>query len=91
MLSDNHNKQNVGTAKYRRRNEVEDKTEYKPYVSKHTFKRREKKTLRQRCAEVCKQDMVESNNHNFKIVRQIKDSKPTKTICNIGNQTYMFT
>lgn len=86
MLSDNHNKQNVGTAKYRRRNEVEDKTEYKPYVSKHTFRKRGKKTI-----QVDKPTTVRGENHNFKITKQIKNSKPTKTICKIGNQTYTFT
>ena len=78
---------NVCKAIYRRRNEVEDKTEYKKYTSKRTFKKRVKK----KTIQVDEPTIVRGENHNFVITRQIKNSKPTKTIYKIGNRKYIFT
>ena len=79
-------KQNDCVAKYRRRNEVEDKTECKPYVSKNTFKKRRKQIVADKSNSVT----VSSNNLKFKIVRQTKNSKPNRTIYKIGNQEFYF-
>lgn len=91
MFSDNHNKQNVGTAKYRRRNEVEDKTEYKTEYKKYISKRTFKKRVKEKTIQVDEATAVYGKNNNFVITRQIKNSKPTKTIYKIGNQKYIFT
>lgn len=82
MSSEDHNKQNVSTAKFRKRNE-----EFLPYSRKHTFKKRVKK----KTIQVDEPTIVRGENHNFVITRQIKNSKPTKTIYKIGNQKYIFT
>ena len=79
-------KQKDCIAKYRRRNEVEDKTECKPYVSKNTFKKRRKQIVADKSNSVT----VSSNNLKFKIVRQIKNSKPTKTIYKVGEEEHIF-
>ena len=78
-------KQNDCVAKYRRRNE-----EYTPYLSKYTFKKRGKAAVKHETLKEGQRTIVRSNNHNFTITRQIKNSKPNRTIYKIGNQEFYF-
>lgn len=72
---------NVCKAIYRRGNEKR----VVQYFSKNNFKKRETRTINDQ------NNTIDSGNLSFKIVRQIKNSKPTKTIYKIENQKYIFT
>ena len=71
---------NVCKAIYRRRNEKR----VVPYFSKNNFKKRETRTINDQ------NNTIDSGNLSFKIVRQIKNSKPAKTVYATAKKKYIF-